>query len=60
MKQSAGVLLYGPSGCGKTLIASALANESKFNLYQVLPSFVFFFTFYFSSFIIKYLDKIYL
>ena len=35
MKQSAGVLLYGPSGCGKTLIASALANESKFNFISV-------------------------
>lgn len=35
MKQSAGVVLYGPSGCGKTLIASALANESKFNFLSV-------------------------
>jgi peroxin-1 len=35
MKQSTGVLLYGPSGCGKTLIASALANESKFNFISV-------------------------
>lgn len=35
MKQSSGVLLYGPSGCGKTLIASALANESKFNFISV-------------------------
>lgn len=35
MKQSGGVLLYGPSGCGKTLIASALANESKFNFISV-------------------------
>ncbi|RMZ93119.1 Peroxisome biogenesis factor 1 [Brachionus plicatilis] len=35
MKQSSGVLLYGPSGCGKTLIASAVANESKFNFLSV-------------------------
>ena len=35
MKETAGVLLYGPSGCGKTLIASALANESKFNFISV-------------------------
>ena len=35
MKQSSGCLLYGPSGCGKTLIASALANESKFNFISV-------------------------
>jgi peroxin-1 len=35
MKQSGGCLLYGPSGCGKTLIASALANESKFNFMSV-------------------------
>lgn len=35
MKQSGGVLLYGPSGCGKTIIASALANESKFNFISV-------------------------
>ena len=35
MKQSGGVLLYGPSGCGKTLVASALANESKFNFISV-------------------------
>jgi peroxin-1 len=35
MKQSGGVLLYGPSGCGKTLIASALANECKFNFLSV-------------------------
>ena len=35
MKQSGGVLLFGPSGCGKTIIASALANESKFNFISV-------------------------
>jgi peroxin-1 len=35
MKQSGGCLLYGPSGCGKSLIASALANESKFNFISV-------------------------
>jgi len=35
MKQSGGVLIYGPSGCGKTLVASALANESKFNFISV-------------------------
>lgn len=35
MKHSGGCLLYGPSGCGKTLLATALANESKFNLMSV-------------------------
>ncbi|MEE9429655.1 MAG: AAA family ATPase [Melioribacteraceae bacterium] len=33
-----GMLLYGPPGCGKTFFAERMAEEIRFNFYQIKPS----------------------
>jgi transitional endoplasmic reticulum ATPase len=33
-----GMLLYGPPGCGKTFFAEKMAEEIRFNFYQIKPS----------------------